>query len=94
MNRVVSRAYSKDSAGPSPSGLQGTPRLGVVRTDRPNGLTGAPRPRASELFFIDPSISDLGTIFRHGRLESEVIMLAAGRSERISSTYCRTHGGK
>lgn len=79
VNRVVSRAYRKERAGPVLGGLHGTSRRGAVRTDRPNGSTGAPRSRASELSFIDPSISDLGTIFRNGRPESEAIMFNAER---------------
>jgi hypothetical protein len=101
VNRVVSRAYRKERAGPVLSGLHGTSRRGVVRTDRPNGSTGAPRPRAYELSFIDPSMSDLGTIFRNGRPESEAIMSGAARpgmrqperSERTSSMGCCTQYG-
>ncbi|MER8856014.1 DUF4347 domain-containing protein [Mesorhizobium australicum] len=42
-------------------------------TDRPNAGTDAPRP--SELLFVDPSVSDLGTILRNLRPGVEAIVL-------------------
>ncbi|QKD18906.1 DUF4347 domain-containing protein [Mesorhizobium sp. NZP2077] len=47
--------------------------------DRPNARIGAPRLHTSELLFVDPSVSDLGTILRNLRPQVEAIVLDAER---------------
>src|SRR5438552_19016292 len=67
VNRVVSRACCKDREGPGLDGVHGKPPLSV-RTDRPDGLIGAPRARGCEFFFL---VSESG----HCTSEVEAIKL-------------------
>jgi hypothetical protein len=53
--------------------------LPEAATDRPNARTDPPRARASEFLFVDPTVSDLGTILRNLRPEVEAILLDAER---------------
>lgn len=76
VNQMLSRA--PQGAVPRFDGRQIHP-LPNDALERPNARTDAPRPRASELLFVDPSVSDLGTILRNLRPEVEAIVLNAER---------------
>ncbi|ESY78257.1 hypothetical protein X740_21750 [Mesorhizobium sp. LNHC221B00] len=51
----------------------------AATTDHPNVRTSAPPVRASELLFVDPSVSDLDTILRNLRPGVEAIVLDTER---------------
>ncbi|WP_202351206.1 DUF4347 domain-containing protein [Mesorhizobium sp. 113-1-2] len=76
---MVSRV-PREGVGAFPwfDGRQSHP-LPDAATDRPNPRIDPPRPRASEILFVDPSVSDLGTILRNLRPEVEAIQLDARR---------------
>ncbi|TPL78784.1 DUF4347 domain-containing protein [Mesorhizobium sp. B2-3-14] len=78
---AVSQMFSRVPCGgvgafPRFDGRRSDP-LPDAATDRPIARTDAPR--ASELLFVDPSVSDLGTILRNLRPEVEAIVLNAER---------------
>ncbi|OBQ59488.1 hypothetical protein A9K72_24990 [Mesorhizobium loti] len=53
--------------------------LPAAATGRPNARTDARQAGASEILFVDPSVSDLGTILANLRPEVEAIVLDANR---------------
>lgn len=77
MNQVLSRVPRGGvGAFPRPDGRRPLPG---AATDRPDAPTDAPRARASEILFVDPSVSDLGTILANLRPRAEAIVLDATR---------------
>lgn len=75
VNQVLSRA--PQGVVPRLDGRQILP-LPASATGRPNGRTDAPA-GASEILFVDPSVSDLGTILANLRPGVEAILLDAKR---------------
>ncbi|WP_188394042.1 DUF4347 domain-containing protein [Mesorhizobium sp. SARCC-RB16n] len=73
MSQVLSRV-PRGGSGAFPR-FDGRRPLPDAATDRPNARTDAP----SELLFVDPSVSDLGTILANLRPRVEAIVLDAGR---------------
>ncbi|BAV51034.1 Hypothetical glycine-rich protein [Mesorhizobium loti] len=76
VNQVLSRVPR--GVVPRFDGCQIHPLPGAA-TGRPNARTDAPQAGASEILFVDPSVSDLGTILRNLRPEVEAIQLDARR---------------
>lgn len=77
MSQVVSRVpHGGVGAFPRFDGRRVDP-LPDAATDRPNAGTDAPHP--SEILFVDPSVSDLGTILANLRPQVEAILLDAER---------------
>ncbi|QKC78798.1 DUF4347 domain-containing protein [Mesorhizobium erdmanii] len=77
VNQVLSRV-PRGGVVPRFDGRQIHP-LPAAAPDRPNARADAPRPRPSELLFVDPSVSDLGTILANLRPQVEAIVLDAAR---------------
>ncbi|ODA95214.1 hypothetical protein BFX40_21645 [Mesorhizobium sp. SEMIA 3007] len=76
VNQVLSRA--PQGVVPRFDGRQIHP-LPAAATGRPNARTDARQAGASEILFVDPSVSDLGTILANLRPEVEAIVLDANR---------------
>ncbi|WP_322418096.1 DUF4347 domain-containing protein [Mesorhizobium huakuii] len=76
MNQVLSRA--PQGVVPRFDGRQIHP-LPAAATGRPHARTDATQAGASEILFVDPSVSDLATILRNLRPEVEAILLDATR---------------
>src|SRR4051794_30473503 len=73
VNQVLSRV-PRGGVVPRFDGRQIHPHPAAT-TDHPNVRTSAPPVRASELLFVDPSVSDLDTILRNLRPGVEAIVL-------------------
>jgi len=77
VSQILSRV-PRGGVGARSDGRQIHP-LPDAATGRPNARTDAPRAHASEILFVDPTVSDLGTILRNLRPEVEAILLDAKR---------------